>query len=270
MDGITVVLAAVVALAGVIVGAWIQKICKFIIPIDFLTLVMMAAIVVNMMWNFVPIDWTWYLSYVVGYLVGYLVVGRTTYTMIVEMPTPDHIRVYNKVIYEDSGGTYIQEQKNRALAERLIWGNQNEIVSNVPLSDDKIVSYDRPLFPKWEDRAIMAERVYTTVTVKEGWILKHKIYTTNIDVAYGSATSKIQLMYDIGVLKDMQMQIIDLSTEVHRLEGETGPRMLEHAIQLDMAAKRMTPENRALSLARALRERKDNIPNVGEVTADAQ
>ena len=259
-----VLLAAGVAILGVIVGAQVQKTCRFIIPIDFLTILMLIAIVANMILEIVPIEWYWYIPFLIGYLAGYIVVGRTTYTMCIELPDPDHVRVCNRVFYEDSGHTYIQNQKNRALFDRLIFGVSHEVVSDVPLSDDKVLSYDRPLFPKWEDRAVMIEGIRTTMEVQETRLFKHKVYTTFIDVAYGSSTTKMQLMYDISVLKSMQMQIIDLTSEVHRLEGETGPKMLEHAMQLDMAAKRTTPENRALSLAKALKEAKMKIPKVNE------
>ncbi len=257
-----VLLAAGVAIFGVIFGAQVQKMCRFIVPTDFITFSMTATIIVNAIVNIVPIDLFWYAPFLLGYFTGYLVVGRTTYTMCIEMPDPNHIRVCNRVFFEDSGKMYVQEQKNGALFDRLVFRVKNEVVTNAPIDDDKVLSYDRPLFPKWEDRAIMIEKVYTTVEEKEGRIFKHKTYTTHIDVAYGSCTPKFQLMYDIDVLDKMQKQVIGLTAEVHRLQSETGSKMLEHAMQLDMAAKRTMPANRALDLAKRFNECKANIPTV--------
>lgn len=257
-----VVLAAAVAIFGVIIGAQVQKICRFIIPVDFLTILIMVGIAAFLIFSPITVGWYWFGSFIVGYFCGYLVVGRTTYTMCIEMPDPDHIRVTNRVFYEDAGKTYIQIQSNRALFDRLIFGIGHEIDSTIPLSDDKVLSYDRPLFPKWEDRAILIESIRTSVEEKETRVFRHKIYTTHIDVAYGSSMPKMQLMYDIEVLRSMQYSIIDLTTEVHRLQAETGPIMLEHAIQLDMAAKKTTPENRAFALAKLTKEEKLKIPKV--------
>ena len=263
-----VFLVALVTLGGVIIGAKVQKVCRFIIPDDFLTVLIILGIAVYILFSPVKVEWYWFGSFLVGYFCGYLIVGRTTYTMCIEMPDPDHIRVCNRVFYEDSGKTYVQVQSNRALFDRLVFRIQHEVDSNVPLGDDKVLSYDRPLFPTWEDRAILIERIYDTVDEKDTRVFHHKIYTTHIEVAYGSSTSKMQLMYDIDVLRQMQYQIIDLTSEVHRLQGETGPKMLEHAMQLDMAAKQTTPENRALSLAKALKIAKASIPMKGETEDD--
>lgn len=264
-----VCIAAAIAVVGVIIGAQIQKICRFIIPCDFLTGTMIVAIASILVLQPDLIAWHWFVPYLIGYFCGYLVVGRTMYTMCIELPNPEHVRIRNRVFYEDCGITYIQEQNNRALFDRLIFGISHEIESNVPLSDDKVLSYDRPLFPTWEDRAIMIESIHTDVELKEGRFLKHKIYTTTISVAYGSSTTKMQLMYDISVLKNMQLDIIDLTAEIHRLQGETGPKMLEHAIQIDMAAKKTTPENRALALAKALKEQHTKIQELKGENNDA-
>jgi hypothetical protein len=265
-DWMLVLVVAGVALLGVVIGGYVQKICKFIFPTDFITISIMTVLMVNVILSFVPVDWFYYIPFVVGYMLGYLIVGRTTYTMVMTMSGPKAWRVQPFVLYEYDSKMYIQYQENRALADRLIWGIAHKIDCDDPIDDDCTLSYKRPMFPLFDDRMILLENIYTLKPeMKRGWLFRHNVYTPHFDVAYGSRASKAQLMFDVSTLHDMQLQIIDLLGQVHRLQQETGPRMLEHAMQIDQAAKEMTPANRMLSLAKSIKAAKENIPDVEEV-----
>ncbi len=255
-----VVIATAVALAGVFVGAQVQKICKFIFPTDFITIGILVGIIASICIPTIYINEIWFGSFLVGYLVGYLIVGRTTYTLAMRITSPKAYKIEPLVLYEFDGQMYIQEQTNRALINRVVFGYSHAIECDFPIDDDSMLSYKRPLFPLFEDRMILIENMYAyQPTIHKGLIFKHKEYTTHIDVAYGTLESKMNLMYDFDLMDEMQHQIIDLTNKIHKLQSETGPKMLENALMLDSLAKQTTAENRMLNLVKYM-SKKEKIP----------
>lgn len=262
-----IAIAAAVALAAVIIGSKVQRTCKFLVPYDFVTLSVAivtcsATVSEYLLTSEPPLEWTLLGAFWAGYLTGYLVVGRTTYTMVIRMDVGG-ISIESEVIYKEGDAWYVQKQNNRALFDRLVFGAAVRLETDFPLMDDKFVTYHRPLLPRWENRALMVESAWDTVEERRGRLLTHRVCTTHYRLAYASRVSKADLMFDLATLEDMQRQVTDQLVEIHDLRSQIGARMLEHAMQIDMMAKDTTPENRAVSLARTLGTRtRDRVPDV--------
>lgn len=262
-----IAIAAAVALAAVIIGSKVQRACKFLVPYDFVTLFIALATVSATISEYIlisepPLEWTLLGAFWAGYLTGYLVVGRTMYTMVVRMDVGG-ISIESEVIYKEGDAWFVQRQNNRALIDRLIFGAAVRLETDFPLTDDKIVTYHRPLLPRWENRALMVESAWDSVEERKGRLLTHRVCTTHYRLAYASRVSKADLMFDLMTLEDMQRQVTDQLVEIHDLRSQIGARMLEHAMQIDMMAKDTTPENRAVALARTLSPRTgDRVPDV--------
>ncbi len=144
----TIGLSTLVALIGVVIGARVQRVAKFIYPTDFMTLLICGFCILDYSFQLIPFDKYWYLPLLFGYGTGYLVVGRTSYIMIQTMSLANKIITTDPwVIWEDEGRMFTQEQKNIALLRRLFFNVRHEVVSNSPLNDDWTVMMKVPMLP---------------------------------------------------------------------------------------------------------------------------
>lgn len=255
----TIALSTVIALAGVVVGAKVQKVVKFIYPYDLVTLSLCAFCLLDYVIGFLPLDKFWYLPLLFGYATGYLVVGRTSYVMIQTISLANKTMSSDPwVMWEEDGRIYTQEQGNRALLRRLIFGIKHEILSNSPIDEDWTVMVKIPLFPLISKSTVMAEEVMTTwVPEKIFWKFSLKRYTTNITLAYGGMVSKAQLALDEVFLQEMQKQNTSLVAAVHELRSEQGPMLMEMALKLEQKIVSTAPVNRMFSLIKRKPEVKD-------------
>lgn len=252
LTGSDIVLAAIVAVAGVIIGAKVQRAARFIYPTDFLTIGILAAVAADCILSVTGIDRMWYVPLLLGYVVGYLVVGRTSYVMVWETSLAEKtVRLSPWVIWHENGGTFLQEQKNSALFRRLFLGVRHDVVSNVPLDDDWTTDSKYPAFPRFVRPAIVAESVRTTWQEQHViWKIGTKHYVTEIDVAYAGAVSKIQLAQDEDCLGRMQKQNNKLIAEIHGLRAQQGPALMEMALRLEQRKTSAAPVNRMYDLIR--------------------
>lgn len=248
----TILISTVVAILGVIIGAKVQKACRFIYPMDAVTISLSAFMLTDSIFSITPLDPFWYLPFIAGYAAGYLVVGRTSYVMVWTMSlAAKHVDMGPWVTWTENGCTYLQEQSNRALFRRILFGVKHEVISDVPLDSDWVVDAKYPLFPLFSRPTVVAEDVITTSSKVHLFWKFHAIrYTTHVSVAYAGTVSKMQLAHDEQALRMMQEQNTDLINTVHELTSQQGPMLMEMALRLEQDINATTPANRMFDLIR--------------------
>ena len=252
----TIIVSTIIAVVGVFIGSRVQRMCRFIYPIDGFTVGLLVAMAADTIAILAPWDKFWYLPLILGYAAGYLVVGRTAYIMVwTTSLSGKYVDMRPWVIWTENGSTYLQEQTNRALFSRLLFGVKHEIVSNVPLETDWIVDAKYPLFPQFSRPTAIAEEIRTSyVRVRVLRWFEIRKYTTHVAVAYAGTVSKMQLAQDERALKDMQRQNTELIGKVHELTSQQGPMLMEMALRLEQEIGSSRPVNRMYDLIRMKRK----------------
>lgn len=246
----TIILVTSVVVAGVLFGALVQRKTYFLYPVDIFTVLMVVFVLIQVAAGAegplsvvsIGVDVYWYLPLLLGYVAGYIVSGRTRYIMIRSF-NPDKLTVGEHwVVYTRDGRTYRQEQSNRELLKRLLFGVEHEVVSNADLVPDwdDVTTY--PLFPTFRKKFLMAEwwetyeippekkqkyvrRLNATVEVEPRFYMRR--YVTSVRVARGSMVSRIDLIHDAKALDRMQGDLIEANNEIFRLRQSLNIRMAD-------------------------------------------
>ncbi|WII08832.1 hypothetical protein O8W32_06565 [Methanomassiliicoccales archaeon LGM-DZ1] len=250
MDASQLLLAAGVALAGVVVGARVQRTARFIYPLDFMTLAIAAFILADLALGATGIEATWYAAFILGYIVGYLIVGRTSYMMLWTTDLANkELRMVPLVTWTEDGRQYLQKQSNVALFRRLVLRVRHDIVSNVPLEDDWYSVIKYPAFPLFRRCVVVAEAVDTWWEPQHlFWKFSAKHYVTSIQIAYAGTVSKLQLAQDEDSLKEMQDQNNRLIREIRNLRNQQGPALMEMELRMEQARLAAKPVNRMFEM----------------------
>lgn len=245
-----IVMTTMVVVLGVAMGAVVQRKTYFLYPVDAFTMILAAFIAVQVLAQHVPpmnvafigVDSYWYVPLAIGYIAGYVVSGRTRYIMI-RCFNPDKTTLGEHwILYTHDGRTYRQEQSNRELFKRLLFGVEHEVVSNADLVPDwdDVTSY--PLFPEFRKKFLMAEwwetyelppekrskfvrRLNAVVEVEPKLYLRR--YVTSVRVARGSMVSRMDLVHDAKALDRMQGDLIEANNEIFRLRQSLNIRMAD-------------------------------------------
>lgn len=245
-----IVMTTMVVVLGVAMGAVVQRKTYFLYPVDAFTMILAAFIAVQVLAQYVPpmhvafigVDSYWYVPLAIGYIAGYVVSGRTRYIMI-RCFNPDKTTLGEHwILYTHDGRTYRQEQSNRELFKRLLFGVEHEVVSNADLVPDwdDVTSY--PLFPEFRKKFLMAEwwetyelppekrskfvrRLNAVVEVEPKLYLRR--YVTSVRVARGSMVSRMDLVHDAKALDRMQGDLIEANNEIFRLRQSLNIRMAD-------------------------------------------
>lgn len=250
MDASQLLMAAGVALVGVVIGARVQRAARFIYPTDFMTLAIAAFILADLALGATGIGATWYAAFILGYIVGYLIVGRTSYMMLWTTDLAHkELRMVPLVTWTEDGRQYLQKQSNVALFRRLVLRVRHDIVSNVPLEDDwySVVKY--PAFPFFRRCVVVAETVDTWWEPQHlFWKVSAKHYVTSIRIAYAGTVSKLQLAQDEDSLREMQDQNNRLIREIRNLRSQQGPALMEMELRMEQARLAAKPVNRMFEM----------------------
>lgn len=265
----TILIASGCALGGVFVGAAIQKTARFLYPYDWMTFAILAFIVVDLILKLTGIEEMWFIPFLLGYFVGYLIVGRTRYTMVMDISiVPKTMRMRAWVVYLHEDKLCMQEQTNRALLRRQICGVRHHIESNngVAVNADWFSDIKYPMFPKFEKNLLVLEDFHVEFyNVPIIWRFKARQYVTTINIAYGSMASKLELMKSDNVLNYQREEIVRLIEEVNRLQTALGPQLMEMAIRIDQTAVSKSPENRMYDMIRKKTTSKEEKVTTQEV-----
>lgn len=252
--GYIVAVSTVCALAGVLVGALVQRSAKFLYPTDWMSITLAIAVLADLIFNIAPWEKFWYAPFAAGFAVGYLLVGRQKYIIVANINVASkHLVLRPWVMYDHDGELCRQRQKNRDLIRRQFLGIHNHVLDmdgDPPqISPDWISNAKYPLFPKFVTTMLVLEDLAETEeTRKIWWRIKARVPTTYICVAFASSASKLELMRSVDILTDQQDLISRLYGEIHELRSAQGPKLMEMAIRINDKATNTSPENRMYGL----------------------
>ena len=229
---ILAITASLMAVAMVI-GAAVQRAVKFIWPIDAITLTIVVFAAVQLIgWPsflIVPgIDPIWWVPVLVGYIIGYVVIGRTSYIMVRRLTDDKSFDTEPWVLYTEDGRAYVQEQNNKALIKRLVFGIKHPVLSPLPLEPDFEDRTKYPGFPVFKRRMVCVEGWHTYELIPEHvsrW--RFKRYATEVKVAAGSAVSRIELVRSFRALDKVNAQLIEAENEIYALQQSLSVRMAD-------------------------------------------
>lgn len=229
---ILLITASLMAISMVI-GAAVQRAVRFIWPTDFMTvsIVTFAAVQIIGWPSFliVPgVDPIWWIPMLIGYIIGYIVIGRTRYIMVRRLTDDKSFDTEPWVLYHIDGKPYVQEQSNKALLKRLVFGIHHPILSPVSLEPDYEDRTKYPGFPVFHRRMVCVEgwRTYEMMpeTVSR-WQLKR--YATEVKVAYGSTVSRYELLRSFQALDRVNSRLIEAENEIYALHQSLSVRMAD-------------------------------------------
>lgn len=229
---ILLITASLMAISMVI-GAAVQRAVKFIWPTDFMTVSIVAFAAIQLIgWPsflIVPgVDPIWWIPMLIGYIIGYIVIGRTRYIMVRRLTDDKSFDTEPWVLYHIDGKPYIQEQNNKALLKRLVFGIHHPILSPVSLEPDYEDRTKYPGFPVFHRRMVCVEgwRTYEMMpeTVSR-WQLKR--YATEVKVAYGSTVSRYELLRSFQALDRVNSRLIEAENEIYALHQSLSVRMAD-------------------------------------------
>lgn len=248
---------------------------------DFITLTACMAIPLQMMmaydWPFgvgcsLPWDLWWNIPVLVGYFVGYIVSGRTRYVMIRTFSGQKISNAKAYVFYEEGERTFIQEQSNRELAKRLLFGIRHEVTGgsgadlNLEADWTDIVKY--PLFPEFVRRMIYADSVERYELDTDRRFMRE--YVTYISRANGSLVSRVNLIRDYRAIEHANSQIIELQNKVFRLQQSYNTRLSKYLSQILMSFVSVQPGAHLVRTVKSMMQKKAEDDRKNEVNPDGK
>lgn len=218
---------------SMVIGAAVQRAVKFIWPTDFITISIVAFAAIQLIgWPsflVIPgIDAIWWIPMLIGYIIGYIVIGRTRYIMVRRLTDDKSFDTEPWVLYHIDGKPYIQEQNNKALLKRLVFGIHHPVLSPLSLEPDYEDRTKYPGFPVFKRRMVCMEswRTYEMMPEKVSrWQLKR--YATEVNVAYGSTVSRYELLRSFQALNRANARLIEAENEIYSLHQSLSVRMAD-------------------------------------------
>ncbi len=229
---ILLITASLMAISMVI-GAAVQRAVKFIWPTDFMTISIVTFAAIQLIgWPsflIVPgVDPIWWIPMLIGYIIGYIVIGRTRYIMVRRLTDDKSFDTEPWVLYHIDGKPYVQEQSNKALIKRLVFGIHHPILSPLSLEPDYEDRTKYPGFPTFNRKMVCVEgwRTYEMMPQEiSRWQLKR--YATEVDVAYGSTVSRYELLRSFQALDQVNARLIEAENEIYALHQSLSTRMAD-------------------------------------------
>ena len=224
--------ASLMAIA-MFLGAAVQRAVRFIWPTDFITVGVVAFAAIQLIglpsWLIVPgIEPIWWIPVLAGYVIGYIVIGRTSYIMVRRLTEDKSFDTEPWVLYREDGQIYVQEQNNKALIKRLVFGIKHPVLSPLPLEPDYEDRTKYPGFPVFRRRMVCVEGWRTYEMIPQGasrWKLKR--YATEVKVAAGSSVSRYELIRSFKALDKVNAQLIEAENEIYALQQSLSVRMAD-------------------------------------------
>lgn len=276
MDFTTILLTTFVVVMGVCAGSAVQRITHFIDPVDIFTMALVIGVILHLTYFLDTVPWhpIWDLSFVIGYFIGYLVTGRTKYTMVRVLHGDKRDISEYWVIFEDSDGTYLQQQKNGELLKRLIFGIKHEVVClNGNLEPDWVSDVKYPHFPRFRKMEVFLESYETFILEPpKGRKYRLKRYITQTRRAFGSTISTPDLIRSRNALDKANEMLIEAENENFRLKQSLSIKMADNIMLFLSEIYSKAPGaawNDTMNRWRAKKHKKDN-PIDGQRLVDGQ
>ncbi len=218
--GMIVIIAAIVAVFGALVGVKIRRTTYFQYPWDFLSV---TVYVLLFMGVFIFPDlgtaygfWTppleYYGAFGVGYVFGYCVDGARHYFLVEYWSFEDkHTQSEPWITYYVDGRLCLAIQTNRRLWGRLVRGEHVQIVSNCAFDPDWTDTRKYPLFPIFPDVPKIALNSFEMKVTPSGSTVMR------VTVAYGSMASIPELIYKRDTMEELNRTVEEQAYKIVRM-----------------------------------------------------
>jgi hypothetical protein len=194
----TVLIAICVIMFGVIVGALVKQITRFLTPTDFISIIICAVVLLDIYFHWFDKltgdNKVWNLAWIAGYQIGfwlwkidYLTPIRTTLKekTITLLPIPYY--------YPDDGsGCCLATQTNIALFKRLFLGIHHRLGTDAGMQQDWQTIAKKPYLPKIHVRSLWVEKEIITEEKVMWWIFTLSKFQTEYKLCYASGIQKAQ------------------------------------------------------------------------------
>lgn len=221
----------VIIITGLAAGAFflgvrVQSTVHFIWPKDVFSLLIYSVCIIDLVVirGFIDINayeiWFW-LPIIAAYLIGFVFSSNGCYIMLATpILSTQKISVSYIVPYWVEDEQYIQEQKNKALLKRLIFGIEHKIICNIRLEPNWEFTLKHPYFPIPKVPALLVDSIIDEdpVIVREDKWIKCIQFVTEIQVAPASLKSKMDMMMIEQAHERDVSENIRLSAELLRVK----------------------------------------------------
>lgn len=218
-----VLIVAIMSVSAILGGA-VQRKTMFIWPHDVFTLVIVIFVIADVILRICPWDYSIYIPIIVGYFIGYAISSRKRYIHIMMPKMADQEFPFNYIVpYSKGKKWYIQDQNNKALLKRLIFGVEHEIITNVRLEPNFNVIVRMPFYyvPDFKVLVVDVYRNYDPKIVRKDKHIRCLQYTTEIYAAPASLHSKMELLTIENAHELDIQQNIRLQGELSKAKNET-------------------------------------------------
>lgn len=241
---INIMWAAVIVSIGLAIGAGVKAFTRFLAPTDFISLGLVAAIVIEVIFQpFGQWDRLWYIVWVIGYFCGFFLWHVDYILPVMTDCTNRTIDVRPVTVYlpDDGSGYCIQVQRNKDLIKRIM-GIPHRLGTDAGLPNDWIGRFKRPYFPAVKGRLTWVQKTEIKIETVKLWRWNVKRYTTTYRVAHASGVDKVQWLNEAkwyfrlqDMFDKMAVKYNDLLLG-HRAESTaTSAAMVEHATSVSPA-----------------------------------
>lgn len=237
-----VLIAALLLSIGAALGAMIKSVTRFLVPTDFLTVILMALICLEAIFR--PLstwDVIWYLPLVVGYFLGFLLWHIDYILPVMTNCQEKTLDVRPVAIYlpDDGSGYCIQTQRNKELFKRFL-GIPHRLGTDAGLPQDWTGYFKRPYLPKIRGRLTWVQKSEVTVEPTKIWRFNAKRYTTTYRLAHASGVEKAQWLNEAKWYFKLQDMFDRLSLKYNDLlmggrseSTRISAAMVEHATSVN-------------------------------------
>jgi len=237
----TVLIAILVIMFGVIVGALDKQITRFLTPIDFISIIIIAVVLADIYFHwfdklFGTHDKIWNLAWIAGYQIGFWL-WRIDYLTPIRTNLKEKTVSFLPIPYyypDDASGCCLATQTNVALFKRLFLGIHHRLGTDAGIAQDWQAIGKKPYLPKIHVRSLWVEKEIITEEKTKWWIFTLSKYQTEYKLAYASGIQKAQWLVNGKAyfkIQDMYERLALAYTELklkHRSEAVgSGAGMIE-------------------------------------------
>jgi hypothetical protein len=225
----TVLIAILVIMFGVIVGALVKQITRFLVPTDFISIILCAVVLLDIIFNFLPTGTNkiWNVAWFAGYQIGFWL-WRIDYLTPIKTVLKEKTITFLPIPYyypDDGSGCCLATQTNGALFKRLFLHIHHRLGTDAGIAQDWQTVGKKPYLPKIHVRALWVEKEVITEEKVKWWIFTLSKFQTEYKLAYASGIQKAQWLVNgkaYFTIQDMYERLALRYTEMrltHRLEA---------------------------------------------------
>ena len=210
-----------------IVGRQVQRITKFIVPIDFFTVAMYITLVCVGIFMRPLTEWVIPAGF--GFALGYVLSARKEWKMVLtlrmDLPKPK-ISIHFIIPYQHKGKWCIQKQTWKDLGKRLFFDVHHYLETNTAtnVDTDADLEYKRPYLPVFEDKVIVAayfgEKEPEEVKRKKRTFLQHTTECLVADPLLSHPLERItkakSYIKDMRAMNRMRTELIKVKEDAER------------------------------------------------------